>query len=185
MHSNSHSHSSPRMDRSYDPIYYDAAGVWEPPSRSSSLQSSIPARASIESSPRTSTNSASTIGMARTKSTHSTASETLLFPPQSPTILNQQPFDQQLWLDYQQNPVRKMSANHEKVRKFDQDRDRVLEARRLYNLRLAEQAKEEERMRAEIEKAKANAKAQEQAKVQAAVKQKSEDERRIVMPFIM
>ncbi|KAJ3208532.1 hypothetical protein HDU82_002333 [Entophlyctis luteolus] len=188
------SHRSPRPDRStFDPIYYDSpVCVWEPPSRSSSLQaqpapmavpallSSNPARASVDSSPRSSTNSTATIGMGQTKSTlASSPSESLAsFPIQPPVLLNQQPFDQQLWVDYQQKPVRKISANHEKVRKFDQDRERVLEARRLYNLRLAEQAKEEERMKLEIEKAKANAKAQEQAKVQAAVKQKSEDERR-------
>ncbi|KAJ3346165.1 hypothetical protein HDU83_003333 [Entophlyctis luteolus] len=151
------------------------------------LLSSNPARASVDSSPRSSTNSTATIGMGQTKSTlASSPSESLAsFPIQPPVLLNQQPFDQQLWVDYQQKPVRKISANHEKVRKFDQDRERVLEARRLYNLRLAEQAKEEERMKLEIEKAKANAKAQEQAKVQAAVKQKSEDERRTVMPFII
>ncbi|KAJ3386999.1 hypothetical protein HDU84_001092 [Entophlyctis sp. JEL0112] len=194
MNPNTNSISSPRSERSpYDPVYYAGApSVWEPPSRSSSLQtqpsavpallSSNPARASVDSSPRSSTNSASTIGMTRTKSTHSAASDSVSsFTQVSPALLNQQPFDQQVWLDYQQNSGRKISANHDKVRKFDQDRERVLEARRLYNQRLAEQAKQEERMKLELEKAKAL----EQAKVQAAVKQKSEEERRIVMPFIM
>ncbi|KAJ3206996.1 hypothetical protein HDU82_004147 [Entophlyctis luteolus] len=188
MNPNTNSISSPRSERSpYDPVYYAGApSVWEPPSRSSSLQtqpsavpallSSNPARASVDSSPRSSTNSASTIGMTRTKSTHSAASDSVSsFTQVSPALLNHQPFDQQVWLDYQQNSGRKISANHDKVRKFDQDRERVLEARRLYNQRLAEQAKQEERMKLELEKAKAL----EQAKVQAAVKQKSEEERRI------